>query len=103
MVFMASSLGEKIWHGPAQEEQRVEIPKGIGPIDDNRQARITGDRSQRNPNRGGFEDCGLSQCTHPTLAQSPGAIVHLPRGSAAVPEPMVLVVRYSPTWPSWKR
>ena len=79
MVFMASSLGEKIWHGPAQEEQRVEIPKGIGPIDDNRQARITGDRSQSNPNRGGFEDCGLSQCTHPILGSIPRG--HCPHAS----------------------
>ena len=57
----------------------LEIPKGIAPIDDNRQARITGDRPQRRPRRERFEDCGLSQCSHPILGSIPRG--HCPHAS----------------------
>ena len=51
--------------------------------------------------------CGAARwpwwATASRAVQSPGLIVHIPRGAFAVPVPTVSVIRWVATWPSWNR
>jgi len=60
------------------------------------------DQRRQRPGARSLEDQALvGLASNP--AQSSGVIVHMPRGALVVPVPMVSVIRWIDTWPSWKR